>query len=366
MPPPTGFRIVILGGGTAGWMAANLFAQAWPSAQVTVIESPEIGIIGVGEGSTPQLKAFFDTLGIAEAQWMPACNATDKNGIVFRGWSDRAGYDRYFHPFPSSLDLHTAPAFFDATLRRRHGQDVWAHPSRFFCPRASRRSAWHRLRLKRFRWGQRMAIISTRSWSACFCAIMRSRTVSCISDGGSSRLPIPLLDRPRQVRVRQIWPRSTISCAVPRRAQFRRSPRGTCRLGLSLRMCEGVAMDPHTTSALTVWHDGACPLCRREIAWLRRLDRAGAIHFVDVAVADGAVCPIDRDALLARFHARENGVLLSGAAAFAAMWRAIPVLRPLGLAARVPIVLAGLERLYRLFLHVRPMLQRTMRKWDAA
>ena len=132
--PPAGLRIVILGGGTAGWMAANLFAHAWPSAQIIVIESPEIGIIGVGEGSTPQLKAFFDRLGIAEADWMPACNATYKNGIEFCGWSDRAGYDRYFHPFPSPLDLHTAPAFFDATRRRRHGQDVWAHPDRFFLP----------------------------------------------------------------------------------------------------------------------------------------------------------------------------------------------------------------------------------------
>ena len=128
-------RIVILGGGTAGWIAANLFAHAWPgAAHVTVIESPEIGIVGVGEGSTPQLKALFDRLGIAEAEWMPACNATYKNGIEFYGWSDRPGYDRYFHPFPSPLDLHTAPAFFDATRRRRHGQDVWAHPDRFFLP----------------------------------------------------------------------------------------------------------------------------------------------------------------------------------------------------------------------------------------
>jgi 2-polyprenyl-6-methoxyphenol hydroxylase-like FAD-dependent oxidoreductase len=126
-------RIVILGGGTAGWMAANLFAQRWPgTAQVTVIESPEIGIIGVGEGSTPQLKAFFDTLGIAEGQWMPACNATYKNGISFHGWSDRPGEDSYFHPFPGPLDLHTAPAFFFNCQARRFGNDVPAHPDRFF------------------------------------------------------------------------------------------------------------------------------------------------------------------------------------------------------------------------------------------
>lgn len=108
---------------------------------------------------------------------------------------------------------------------------------------------------------------------------------------------------------------------------------------------------------VTVWHDGACPLCRREIALMRRLDRRGAIRFID-ATDDNSSCPIDRTALLARFHASEGGVMLSGAAAFAAMWRAIPLLRPLGLAARQPLVLELLERAYRLFLRVRPSLQR--------
>jgi len=93
---------------------------------------------------------------------------------------------------------------------------------------------------------------------------------------------------------------------------------------------------------------------------MRRLDHRGAIHFVDVAAPD-AVCPIDRRELLARFHARENGVLLSGAAAFAAMWRAIPLLRPLGIAARVPVILSLLEYAYRAFLRVRPWLQRMAR-----
>ena len=114
-------------------------------------------------------------------------------------------------------------------------------------------------------------------------------------------------------------------------------------------------------TAVTVWYDGACPLCIREIALMRRLDRAAQIDFVDVA-ADGAACPIDRNLLLARFHAREGGgPVLDGAAAFAAMWRAIPALRPLGLAARNRFVLAALERLYTAFLKVHPMLQRWAR-----
>ena len=79
-------------------------------------------------------------------------------------------------------------------------------------------------------------------------------------------------------------------------------------------------------------------MCTREIALMRRLDRAGRIEFVDVGARD-AVCPIDRADLLA-------------------MWRAIPLLRPLGLLARWRPALRLLERAYVAFLRVRPRLQR--------
>ena len=117
-------------------------------------------------------------------------------------------------------------------------------------------------------------------------------------------------------------------------------------------------------SGLVVWHDGACPLCRREIALMRWLDRQGAIRFVDAAGPEAIDCPIDSQALLARFHALEDGTLLSGAAAFAALWRAIPALRPLGLLGRNAIVLALLDRLYDKFLSVRPTVQRLVLRWD--
>ena len=115
------------------------------------------------------------------------------------------------------------------------------------------------------------------------------------------------------------------------------------------------------TPAVTVWFDGGCPLCVREIALMRRLDRRGAIDFVDVA-GDGS-CPTDRATLLARFHAQEaGGALVSGAAAFAAMWRAIPPLAPLGRMARNPVLLWILERAYRGFLRIRPVLQGLVRR----
>ncbi|TRL31508.1 thiol-disulfide oxidoreductase DCC family protein [Rhizobium straminoryzae] len=111
------------------------------------------------------------------------------------------------------------------------------------------------------------------------------------------------------------------------------------------------------TPSVTVFFDGACPLCRREIVLMRRLDRRGAICFIDVSDATTA-CPIDRAALLARFHASENGRLFSGARAFAAMWRAIPMLRPLGILADLPWARPVFEAAYLGFLRLRPRLQR--------
>ena len=92
---------------------------------------------------------------------------------------------------------------------------------------------------------------------------------------------------------------------------------------------------------------------------MRRLDRRGAIDFLDIAPTD-AICPLDRQLMLASFHASEDGIMLSGAAAFAAMWRAIPLLKPLGIIARNSVVLGLLERLYNRFLIIRPRLQKLL------
>lgn len=113
--------------------------------------------------------------------------------------------------------------------------------------------------------------------------------------------------------------------------------------------------DAKSFAQVEVWFDGGCPLCRREIAFMQRLDRAGRIRFIDLMGDES--CPLDTQTMLARFHAREGGVILSGAAAFAAMWRAIPLLRPLGLAARLPAIAALLEWSYLRFLSIRPHLQ---------
>lgn len=130
----SGKKIVIMGGGTAGWMAANFMATHWMKKgfEITVIESPEIGIIGVGEGSTPALKEFLEVIGVDESEWMRECNATYKLGITFKNWSTKPGFESYTHPFYAQPDDFTVPAFFHNSFLIRKGVDLEGHPDHFF------------------------------------------------------------------------------------------------------------------------------------------------------------------------------------------------------------------------------------------
>jgi hypothetical protein len=90
-------RIVVLGGGTAGWMAALGLATALPRASITVVESEEVGIVGVGEATFPSIRSFHQIVGVDEADFLRASNGTFKLGIEFCDW--RARGDHYFHTF---------------------------------------------------------------------------------------------------------------------------------------------------------------------------------------------------------------------------------------------------------------------------
>lgn len=127
-------RIVVVGGGTAGWMSALILADTVASKgiEIMVLESPAVGTIGVGEGSTPALKRFFDSLKISENEWMPQCNATFKSGITFDGWSTRPGFTHYFHQFSTMVDKLTQPVFIANAQARLQGVDAPALPDDYF------------------------------------------------------------------------------------------------------------------------------------------------------------------------------------------------------------------------------------------
>ncbi|VVS99108.1 Tryptophan halogenase [Sphingomonas sp. EC-HK361] len=103
-------RIVIAGGGTAGWMAAAAIMRTMGrTAEVTLIESDAIGTVGVGESTIPPLITFNRLLGINEAEFMAATQATFKLGIAFDGW--KAPGHGYFHSFGLTGKDHWAAGF---------------------------------------------------------------------------------------------------------------------------------------------------------------------------------------------------------------------------------------------------------------
>lgn len=110
---------------------------------------------------------------------------------------------------------------------------------------------------------------------------------------------------------------------------------------------------------VTIFYDGACPLCLREISLLRRLDRRQRLAFENVADPDAPVsCPIDREVLLARFHARlPSGEVVDGARAFTEAYARVPGLGFMAALGRFGPSRVVLNFLYGLFLKIRPRLQ---------
>jgi predicted DCC family thiol-disulfide oxidoreductase YuxK len=104
------------------------------------------------------------------------------------------------------------------------------------------------------------------------------------------------------------------------------------------------------SEALTVMFDGACPLCRREVALYQSLAPLQTVSWLDVSQDTVGLCQIDQARYMARFHVQlPDGRVLSGAAAFVALWLVMPGWRWLGRIGRLPGVTPVLERVYRGF-----------------
>ncbi len=116
---------------------------------------------------------------------------------------------------------------------------------------------------------------------------------------------------------------------------------------------------------LTVYFDGACPMCRREIAMYRRLPQANKAHWVDISAGEELGGALSCAQAMARFHVRDpQGRLYSGAAAFSRLWRLFPGWRWLGWLSAWPPMSWLFELAYRLFLPMRPLLQQWVQRWE--
>lgn len=131
-------NVLIVGGGTAGWMTASYLKKALQGVQITLIEAPGIPKIGVGEATVPNLQpVFFDFLGIAEEDWMRGCNAAFKGAVKFINWKTAPGTgktDHFYHPFGLVPNCDNIPLTHYWALKRKSGYELPVDYSCFIEP----------------------------------------------------------------------------------------------------------------------------------------------------------------------------------------------------------------------------------------
>lgn len=125
-------HIVIVGGGAAGWLTAGILAAEFHqsnerSVAVTLVESPDVNTIGVGEGTWPTMRTTLKKIGISEAEFIKECSASFKQGSKFVGWKTGAVDDVYYHPFTlpkSESGVNISAAWLDSYSNFAYGDAV--------------------------------------------------------------------------------------------------------------------------------------------------------------------------------------------------------------------------------------------------
>jgi tryptophan halogenase len=110
--------VVIVGGGSSGWMAASALSKLCPFLEIALIESPDIRTVGVGESTLGHINRFLDLLGLKDEDWMAYCNATYKNSIRFTNFRENDG-SHFEYPFGADFDF----------TDKHNGLNTWAEIS---------------------------------------------------------------------------------------------------------------------------------------------------------------------------------------------------------------------------------------------
>ena len=144
-------KIVIVGGGSAGWLMAGLLASQLTGdkhapVEITLVESPNVATIGVGEGTWPTMRNTLKMIGIPETEFLTRCSASFKQGTKFVGWATGAEDEHYYHPFSAPAgygELNLAPywqdqkdrvSFADAVCVQGHLCDRMLAPKQLATP----------------------------------------------------------------------------------------------------------------------------------------------------------------------------------------------------------------------------------------
>ena len=118
-------KICIVGGGSAGWMTASTLVKAYPEWDITLVESPKVASVGVGESTTQFFRQWLHFLGLKDEDWMPHCDATYKISVRFHNFHEKSDTP-WQYPFGQPRNLGTPDIWFYNAMRYGWDNDAFA------------------------------------------------------------------------------------------------------------------------------------------------------------------------------------------------------------------------------------------------